>query len=530
MARPSRYSPEVRERSVKPVIDQPDKLAALVLSALTLAGAACASSGRAEPFVWPRESWETGSPESQGMDSAELAAMLERLAENNPGIRSVSVIRSGTLVLDARVAPFPADGRQLVYSCTKSVLSALVGIAVAEDELAGVDARVLDLHPSSAAAGTEDAKRALRLEHLLTMSTGLETEDNWLHGWRGLSAMRRSEDWPGYVLSRALIAQPGERFEYSNGVSHLLGVVPQEAVGETAHDYARERLFDPLGIGDTDWELDNEGRNLGYAGLRIHPLDLARIGYLYLRGGEWDGERVLSADWVEASLSARIEAGTLAEGYGYQWWIHEDGVKAMYGHAGQCVFLVPEHDLVVVFVSAMPSRYFFTPLRLLHEYVIPAVRSRDVLRERPSNLARLEAAKAVLGTQEREHARPLPAAAQAASGRRYAFAPNASGLRALTPRFDPGGAEVTLVLDYGGVVMEIPVGLDGTFRYSKQRGEPWAFRARWEDDATLFIEQELLSRANRRRTTLRLHEDGLDFESIELVDGHEESLRATLAD
>ena len=238
------------------------------------------------------------------------------------------------------------------------------------------------------------------------MSTGLETEDNWIHGWRGLSAMRRSEDWPDYVLSRPLIAQPGERFEYSNGVSHLLGVVLQEAVGETAHDYARERLFDPLGIGETDWEVDNEGRNLGYAGLRIHPLDLARIGYLYLRGGEWDGERVLSADWVEASLSARIEAGTLAEGYGYQWWIHEDGVKAMYGHAGQCVFLVPEHDLVVVFVSAMPSRYFFTPLRLLHEYVIPAVRSRDVLGERPSNLARLEAAKAVLGTQERERAQP----------------------------------------------------------------------------------------------------------------------------
>ena len=139
MARPSRRSTEVRERAVKPVIDQADKLAALVLSALTLAGAACASSGRAEPFVWPRESWEIGSPESQGMDSAELAAMLERLAENNPGIRSVSVIRSGTLVLDARVAPFPADGRQLVYSCTKSVLSALVGIAVAEDELAGVE-------------------------------------------------------------------------------------------------------------------------------------------------------------------------------------------------------------------------------------------------------------------------------------------------------------------------------------------------------------------------------------------------------
>ena len=113
---------------------------------------------------------------------------------------------------------------------------------------------------------------ALRLEHLLTMSTGLETEDNWLDGWRGLSAMRRSEDWPDYVLSRALIAQPGERFEYSNGVSHLLGVVLQEAVGETAHDYARERLFDPLGIGETDWEVDNEGRNLGYAGLRLTEL------------------------------------------------------------------------------------------------------------------------------------------------------------------------------------------------------------------------------------------------------------------
>ena len=155
---------------------------------MMIPGARATSSGnRAE---WPRS-----TPELQGMSSASLLAMLERIQVHSPGIRSVSVIRHGTVVLDVRIAPFTFEDRHDIHSCTKSVLSMLVGIAIQRGELPDLDTAVLEFFPEYALDPAESVKRTLTLRHLLTMSAGLKTEDSYLYDWSGLRRMRASPDW-----------------------------------------------------------------------------------------------------------------------------------------------------------------------------------------------------------------------------------------------------------------------------------------------------------------------------------------------
>jgi CubicO group peptidase (beta-lactamase class C family) len=303
-------------------------------------------------------------PEAQGVSSAEFATMLEQIESDNPGIRSVTVVRHGAVILDTRISPFQGGDRHDIHSCTKSVLSALVGIAIGRGELPGPGTRVLDFFPDYEIAQLNADKRALTLGHLLTMSAGLKTEDSYLYDWAGLRRMRASPDWARYILDLPIESEPGTHFEYSNGVSQLIAIILQEATGQSAAAYAREHLFGPVGIGDYAWEGSGSDDSWGYSGLSLHPLDMARLGYLHLRGGRWDELQVVPADWVEDSISPQISAGTLAESYGYQWWVDDD-MFMMQGYGGQLVYVLPAQDLVVVFTGALPQRRYFTPRSLL---------------------------------------------------------------------------------------------------------------------------------------------------------------------
>jgi len=388
-----------------------------------------------------------------------------------------------------------------------------------------VDTGLTELFPGREIAGMDADKRAITLEHLLTMSAGLATEDSYLHDWTGLNEMRQSSDWAQYVLDLPMRAAPGERFEYSNGVAQLLGEMLQDAVGMSAQDYACERLFAPLGIGETDWEEGPPGRSMGYSGLRLRPLDLARIGYLYLRGGEWDGEQLLPRDWVAASTSPRVAAGTMAPHYGYQWWV-SDSVCTMLGYGGQFVHVLPEQDLVVVFMSALESGRFFTPTRLLHEYILPAAVSRGPLPENPASLARLDALIAELGSPEPLPVQPLPAAARELAGKPQRFESNPQGLVSLVMDFEEGGAELPVAAHLAMGSIGIRVGLDGVHRRSELLGRSWAFRGDWQSDSTLAVDYESIDRVTRLRTTIHFEENGLRLEIHNLVTGRVSELAA----
>jgi CubicO group peptidase (beta-lactamase class C family) len=450
------------------------------------------------------------------MSSVKLATMLERIESDNPGIRSVTVVRHGTVVLDARISPSARGDRHDIHSCTKSVLSALVGIAIDKGDLPDRDTPVLDFFPGYEIAHLDADKRALTLGHLLTMSAGLKTEDSYLYNWAGLGKMRASHDWAQYILDLPIVTEPGTRFEYSNGVSQLIAIILQEATGQSAEAYAREHLFGPIGIVDYAWQGSTADDSWGHSGLSLRPLDMARLGYLYLRGGEWDGVQVVPADWVQNSTSPRITAGTLAKSYGYQWWVDDD-MFMMQGYGGQFVYVLPVRDLVVVFTGALPQQRYFTPRSLLSNYIEEAVIADHASSANPAAAARLDSLVRVLGSETKEPLRPATDLAQAVSGRTFEFAENRIGLRRLILHFTPGSSEAELEFVVGAVAASITIGLDRVFRISELYGQRWACRGRWINGDTFILEQEALGKVLRRRVTLNFEGDTLSFEAHDRV-------------
>lgn len=343
-----------------------------------------------KPDYWPTKVWKTASPESQGVDSKILVDMLDMILKKNLDIDSVLVIRNGYIVMDAYCFPRNSDRKHNIFSCSKSVTSALVGIAIDKGYIKSVDLPILDFFPKRVAKNLDANKKAMTLEHLLTMTAGLKCRDSYRYNWSGLQKMKGSNDWVQFMLNLPMAEAPGTRFEYCNGATFLLSAILQERTGMNALSFAKKHLFGPLGISDITWPSNPQGITLGYGRIYMRPRDMAKIGYLYLNNGVWDGERILSHRWIEASTRTHIPATLMLPGYGYQWWIADHGIYVAVGHQGQYIFVVPEKDMVVVVTSRLSRKDSYIPIILLHSHIISAVRSSTPLPENPKRINKLK--------------------------------------------------------------------------------------------------------------------------------------------
>lgn len=320
-----------------------------------------------DPY-WPTEAWRVAAPEEQGMDAALLQQMLDAIDEQNLNIDSVVVVHNGHIVTERYYPPYKQDTMHDLHSITKSVVSALVGIAIQEGYITSVDDSVLDFFPERTFENDSALKRSITLEHLLTMSSGLE--------WN-FDEMVSSRDWVQSVLDQPMYIEPGLEFNYNSGNAHVLSAIIDKASGLNANDFAQQHLFDYLGIAETSWQRDLNGVAKGGWGLRMTPRDMAKLGYLYLNQGVWDGQQIIPAGWIEATTQRHIQVPDPLEPWdlymGYLWWLHEDGPYAAHGMKGQFIYVVPESGLVVVFTSNITDAEFADPQLLIRDYVIPAV-------------------------------------------------------------------------------------------------------------------------------------------------------------
>jgi CubicO group peptidase (beta-lactamase class C family) len=316
------------------------------------------------------------------MDSEILADMLMVIQDEGYRIDSLTVVRNGYLILDVAIHPFLPDTKHFIHSCTKSIISALIGIAIDQGKIESVELPLLDFFPSRQAANLDEQKKAMRLEDLLTMSTGFRCRDSYLYRWEGLQEMRASSDWIQFMLDLPMQEPPGTRFEYCNGASFLLSAILQESTGLSAEDFAQENLFTPLGISDFHWPANQQGISIGWGELYLKPHDMAKIGYLYLNEGIWEDKQILPAKWIKESTRKHISA-TLEDGYGYQWWVHEAGFYLALGYAGQFIYVLPDKNMVVVFTSDLEERDFYVPQELLIEFIIPSALSSYPLPANP---------------------------------------------------------------------------------------------------------------------------------------------------
>lgn len=319
-----------------------------------------------EDAVWPGDSWPEIPPLDAGMDAAKLQALVEAVPKRAPSLSSVMVTRSGQVVLEEYFGSTGEENGRQIYSITKSVIATLVGIALDQGLISSVDARVSEFFPEREFDSPE--WQSMTLEQVLMMSTGLKwTEDD-------LGSMHQSPEWTDFMLDLPVVETPGARFNYCTGCSHLLSAILSKATGMDAHEFARQYLFDPIGIRGEQWQEASEGLPIGGWGLRLTTRDLARLGYLYLRGGVWEGRQVVSSDWVQAAAATpHIAVGDNPKLlYGYQWWQRPsiNGYAAL-GRAGQMIAVIPEHELVVVFTASGTDHD--SEFALIEEYILPAI-------------------------------------------------------------------------------------------------------------------------------------------------------------
>jgi CubicO group peptidase (beta-lactamase class C family) len=388
----------------------------LLLVALTVVLAACTSpSGQRSPpssqqgsaapsqrDYWPTNGWRTAPPKAQGMDPAVLAAIAGNVSSLYPQVRSVLVVRHGYLVYERYWQGRTASDSNDVQSVTKSVVSALVGIALGEGKLKGLDQPVGALLARHLPKDADPRLARVTLEQLLTMTSGLAGDDPSLGGDPRISQRQgASRDWVGHILGRRLATSPGSSFAYSSATSQLLSAIVADATGVSTLAFARARLFGPLGIHSAKapapmfvahpspavvrayarapvaWPTDPQGYQLGFSLLKLPSRELAKVGYLYLNGGRWDTTQVIPADYVAASTrphSTPPPDGP-GEGYGYQWWVTSQARHPSFlahGRDGQLIQVVPDLDLVVVITSDATQHRNDARL-LVGQAIIPAV-------------------------------------------------------------------------------------------------------------------------------------------------------------
>ncbi|MGD9174645.1 MAG: serine hydrolase [Desulfobacterales bacterium] len=352
----------------------------IILMALLLWS--CGGVGQEKPEYWPTHGWRTATPESQGMDSALLLDMLDVIWQNDIKIDSVLVIRNRYIVLDAYSFPRDAADRHNIYSCSKSVTSALIGIAIDKGFIKSVHAPVLDFFPNHTAKNLDADKKAMTLEHVLTMTTGLECRDSYRYKWVGLQQLRDSVDWVQFMIDLPMAQEPGTHFEYCNGATFLLSAILQQKTGMDALSFAEEHLFEPLGISGVSWPSNPHGITVGYGRIYMRPRDMAKFGYLYLNSGVWEDKQIISSRWIKESTRKHADTKGFMD-YGYQWWTMGSGAYTALGYHGQFIFVVPHKNIVAVFTSNLAQKDIFTPSVLLRSNILPSVMSDKPL---PENL------------------------------------------------------------------------------------------------------------------------------------------------
>ena len=330
--------------------------------------AACAAPPPAGAIAWPSPDWPVSTPAEQGLDPAILDDMLAHVAETRLNLHSLLIIRHGAIVLEQYFGSYDRNDRHDLYSVTKSFTSTLVGIAIDQGKLAGLDRPAREYFPALVFANPSPEKDAIRLADLLTMTAGLD----WVEADASYRAMYRSPDWVKWVLDLPMADPPGQAFRYCSGCSHVLSAVVTTVTGAQGTAFAKQVLFAPLGIRAFHWETTPAGVPIGGWGLSLTPRDMARLGYLYLHGGRWEDQQVVSAAWVQAATTRQVDTGGRL-GYGYQWWTYptQHGYAAL-GRDGQMVLVLPDLDLIVVTTAQINGH---DPIfQLVDDYIIPAAR------------------------------------------------------------------------------------------------------------------------------------------------------------
>ena len=359
------------------------------------------------------------TPEAQGLSAAALDAFVAALDASTPEIQTVMLLRHGHVVLEEAWSPYRLTDPHLLFSVSKSFTSTGVGLAIDAGLLSLDDQVISFFEPDELPATISDNLAAMKVRHLLTMTTG--------HSQDTVEALSRDRRMIKVFLGLDVDHEPGTVFVYDTGATYMLSAILQRLTGERLLDYLRPRLFEPLGATEASWQVSTEGITVGGWGLSINTESLACFGQLVLQRGVWEGKQLVPAEWYEAATSKQVpndnqDNPDWKQGYGFQFWRGRHDTYRGDGAFGQFCLVFPAYDAVLIVTSATEDMQAI--LNTVWDHLLPALEGKEVTPvARPSRL---------------ELAPPTGAAPAGGNGQTYRFADdNATGLTAV--RLDPDG-------------------------------------------------------------------------------------------
>lgn len=467
--------------------------------------AMCLTLGGQTSTYWPSQKWRTATPESQGIDATALTAAIDQAIEQHLGVHSLLVIRHGYMVVDATFYPYDGATPHDLASVTKTVTSTLTGVAVAQKTIR-LDQSLLALFPNESPAQADAQKQKITLGDLLRMESGLDC--GYAPGEQELEHMKRSPNWVQFALSLPMKYDPGTHSAYCSPGYHLLGSAIGAAARVSEAEFGEKYLFNPLGIRGVIWADDPQGRSHGWGDSHFLPQDLAKIGYLYLHGGNWDGKQIVPADWVAMSTAAPTGVRGEHGGMGYEWNVTNGPNGRQYGgtgRGGQSLIVWPDLDMVVVSMAGGNAGQ-------MAQLVRKAVASDAALPPNPTADAHLK--------ERVEYAKkpPAPSAAEsppmkasilgAISGAIYDFPVNSSRLDSLSLTFGKNG-EARVDVQYYGQPLSFPIGWDGVYRLGPNGPfhMPAGATGKWIGDHELLLDINFVANINHYTLHIRFEGD-----------------------
>jgi len=461
---------------------------------------------------------ERSTPEAQGIDTRGLIRAIRCVNDESIDLHSLVMIRNDHVVFEAYLPPYDKETLHNVKSVTKSIMSALVGISLEEGILDSLDQTVFEYFPEYITDGMDPRKRSITLRHLLTMTTGLDLDENGPI----MNGIFDSNDWIEATFARPMSEDPGRRFLYSTALSHTMSGILSRASEQSLLELCNRYLFEPLGINSIQWMQGPDGYYYGGAQLFMTPRDMVKFGLLFLNQGRWGDKQVVPAEWVRESTRDHMAGIEADEGYGYLWWPFGDASDPQvrgYGYmaagwGGQRIHVLPRLNMVVATTFADPGGF----QKMFDGFISTSVNDSPL----PSNPEARQALDTLVRDLEHPTPKPvpdLPPFAKEISGQTYLL----EGANWPSPfkdiAFDftrPDRSTMTIGTKEG--TYRLAVGLDGLYRMTPTdrfggmpRDNRIAVRGRWTDDQSIAMNCMNVGDPNHAHLNVSFSEDQISI-------------------
>ncbi len=421
---------------------------AAVATSATTAALSPTRPGPRAPDYWPTQGWRSSTPEKQGMDSVLISTVFDAVPKIGEPVDSFLIVRNGYMVTEAYYAPFRPGASHNLVTATETIVSILIGIAIQQGFIKSTEQKMLDYFPDRKIDNMDARKQAVTIRNLLTMTSGFIVDDG--------GSTTGPDDGVQYQLNLRMVADPGKVWDPARGGYTLLTAIIQKATGMTALAFANKALFGPLGISDAVWEVDSKGIENGGNRMYLSSLDMAKIGFLYLNNGTWNGQQIVSKDYVLTSTQHLVDA-TSPYGYGYGWWTASDGSYSSEVGVGQLISVKPDQGIVTVFTASTAGGDSAQEMDIINNIIVPAVKSSGSLPDNPAGLAELNAKITALGNDAPKPILPMPALAATISGKKYLLDSGETFTLTFT------GDQAALDWSMKDQSIHLPIGMDNVF-------------------------------------------------------------------